>query len=141
MTTGYFLDRNQPPEQDLIHKVIGKEVLPVWQDLLAYLSGHFPDFEPEMIYYNPQHGWGLRYRKESQQLCILFPERGAVTALITLNPEEEEAAQEQINYFNTRFRQLLNQPSAIPQGRWMWVRLEDHTDFVGFRLLLEIKAG
>ena len=141
MTNAHFLDRDQPPDMDTIHKTIGKEVLPVWKDILTYLTTHFSDYESEMLYYNPQHGWGIRYRKDAHQLCVLFPERGAVTALITLDPGEEETAQEQINFFNARFRQLLNQPSALPQGRWMWVRLEDHTDFVGFRLLMEIKAG
>jgi len=44
-----------------------------------------------------------------------------------------------INYFNTRLRGLLTQPSTLPQGRWLWMRIEDHTDFVGFKLLMEIK--
>ncbi len=112
----------------------------MWESLLSYLESQFPEYESELIFYNPQHGWGFRYRREAQQLCVLFPERGAFKALVILSPEEEEAAQEKINFFNMRIRELLNQPSTLPQGRWMWIRLEDHTDFVGLRLLLEIKV-
>jgi len=46
---------------------------------------------------------------------------------------------EKISYFNARIRGLLNQPSTLPQGRWLWMRIEDHTDFVGFKLLLDLK--
>ena len=134
-----FLDRDLKPSPESIRHKIGREVYPVWEDTTGYLQRYFPDFESELTYYNPQHGWGLRYRKESQQLCMLFPERGGFTALITLNPEEDEAALEKTPYFNVRIRGLLNQPSSLPQGRWLWIRIEDHTDFVGLKLLLEIK--
>ena len=141
MADAQFLDRNNPPDQEMIYKTIGEEVLPVWKSLWICLDNNFPEYESELIFYNPQHGWGFRFRKEAQQLCVLFPERGAFEALITLNPEEEASAQEKINFFNARIRELLNQPSTLPQGRWLWIRLEDHTDFVGVRLLLEIKAS
>jgi hypothetical protein len=134
-----FLDREQQPDQTLIRKTIGREVMPVWDDIIGFLDQQFPEYETEMVYYNTQQGWALRYRKEAQQLVMLFPERGAFTALVTLTPEEDALALEKINYFNARFRGLLNCPSTLPQGRWLWVRIEDHTDFVGLRWLLELK--
>lgn len=140
MAAAQFVDRNLQPDQELIRKTIGREVLPVWDSLFAYLQNNYSAYEAELIFYNPQRGWGFRFRKEAQQLCVLFPERGSFKVLITLTPEEEEAAYEKINFFNGRIRELLNQPSALPQGRWLWIRLEDHTDFVGVRLLLEIKT-
>jgi hypothetical protein len=139
MTDERFLDRDVQPTTESIRKKIGREVFPVWEDTTAYFQRNFPELESELTYYNPQHGWGLRYRKGSEQLCMLFPERGGFTALITLNPDEDEAALEKAPYFNARIRGLLNQPSALPQGRWLWLRIEDHTDFVGLKLLLEIK--
>jgi len=135
-----LLDRDQEPDQALIQKRIGREVLPVWEEVGAYLEKNYPDYSLELIYYNIQHGWAIRYRKEAQQLCTLFPERGAFSALIVLTEEEEGLAQEKINYFNARIRELLSRPSTLPQGRWLWVRIEDHTDFVGLRLLLENKV-
>lgn len=134
-----LLDRDRQPDQDLIRKAIGQEVLPVWEAVLAYLKDNFPDYEPELIYYNPQHGWAFRYRHEAQQICTIFPEQGAFTVLLTLNQEEEALALAKINFFNTRLRELLSRPSNLPQGRWLWVRIEDHTDFVGFKLLMQIK--
>jgi len=134
-----LLNRDDQPDREKIRKTIGREVLTVWDDVIAYLEENFSDYIPELMYYSAQHGWALRYRKESRQLCVLFPERGAFTALIMLNPEEDAQALEKINYFNTRLRGLLNLPSSLPQGRWLWMRLEDHTDFVGFRLLMESK--
>jgi hypothetical protein len=72
-------------------------------------------------------------------LVALFPERGAFSALVILSPEEDEKALEKINYFNAKFREELNKISSLPQGRWFWARIEDHTDFVGLKLLLGIK--
>ena len=119
--------------------MIGREVLPVWDAVNTYLVEKFPTFDAEMLYYNPQHGWGVRYRKEGRQLCVLFPECGGFSALIMLNPIEEALALEQIDFFNTRIQELLYRPSDLPQGRWLWMHLEDHTDFVGFTLLMDIK--
>ncbi len=135
-----LLERDHQPDYDTVRKNIGKEVLPIWDKVCYHLSENYPDYEPELIYYNPQHGWAYRYRKEAQQLCLLFPERGAFSALLILNEDEETRALEKVNYFNARIREVLNQPSSLPNGRWLWVRLEDHTDFVGLKMLLEIKA-
>jgi hypothetical protein len=134
-----LLNREEQPDREQIGETIGREVLPVWEDVIAYLNRSFPEYTHEWFYYSAQHGWALRYRKESRQLCALFPERGAFTTLIMLNPEEDAQALEKINYFNTRIRGLLSRPSSLPQGRWLWMRLEDHTDFMGFKLLMEIK--
>ncbi|MCB2214284.1 DUF3788 domain-containing protein [bacterium] len=134
-----FLDRDQQPDMAKIRKRIGKEVLPVWDDVLAHLQEHFLSFESELIFYSAQHGWGIRYRREAQQLLVLFPERRSFSTLVTLTPEEDEAVLEQINYFNQKFREELNRPSTLPQGRWLWVRIEDHTDFVGLQLILDLK--
>ena len=139
MTDDRMLDREADPSPELIRKVIGREVYPVWEDVTRFLQDRYPAFEPELIFYNAQHGWGLQYRKDAQRLCLLFPERGGFTALLTLNPEEEDAALGKIDFYNARIRALLNQPSALPQGRWLWLRIEDHTDFVGLQLLLDTK--
>jgi hypothetical protein len=136
-----LLNRDQQPDQDQVRKTIGSEVLPVWDQVRAFLAKTYPDFEPEWVFFNPKEGWGLRYRRESQQLCMLFPERGAFMAFLTLSPEDDQEALERINYFNARIRALLNRPSNLPQGRWLWLRLEDHTDFFGLRILLEIKSS
>ncbi len=136
-----LLDREDRPNQNTIDRLIGREVLPVWKDVLAYLDEHFPDYEQELVFYSTQHGWAYRYRQESNQLCALFPERGSFSALLILNAEEDQKALEKINYFNARLRELFNQPSTLPQGRWLWVRLEDATDFFGFKLLLDIKES
>ena len=141
MTDGRLLDREVVPTPEGIQEVIGREVYPVWEDVSRHLQDRYPEFESEWRFYNPQHGWGLRFRKGSQQLCMLFPEFGGFSALITLNPEEDETALEKSQFFNARIRDLLNQPSALPHGRWLWMRIEDHTDFVGFKLLMEIKTG
>ena len=141
MAAERFFDRDNQPEQEQINKLIGREVLPVWHDVRGYLEGQFPGYEAELIYYSAQHGWGYRYRKEAQAICTLFPERGGFTALITLNPQEEEAALEKFNFFNAKLREILSRPSSVPQGRWLWMRLEDHTDFVGFKLLMDVKQS
>lgn len=139
MAPGRFFNREQQPTTEEIRKRIGKEVLPVWDDVREFLAQQFPEYEPEMIFYSDQEGWAYRYRKELTQLCTLFPERGAFSVLILLNPEAEGQALEKIDYFNARLRELLNRQSALPGGRWLWMRLEDHTDFVGLKLLLDIK--
>lgn len=134
-----FLDRDKRPTPEEVRKTIGREVLPVWDDVAMYLASTFPEYQPEWLFYSGQHGWAIRFRREAKQLVVLFPERGAFSALVILSPEEDERALDKINYFNTKFREQLNAISSLPQGRWLWARIEDHTDFVGLRLLLDLK--
>lgn len=136
-----FLNREELPSESMIRERIGKEVLPVWEDVRNYLEEQFSNYQPEMIFYNNQEGWAFRYRSGLQHLCTLFPEQGAFTALIPLSPQEDQKALEMIDYFNARLRDLLSRPSTLPQGRWLWLPLEDHTDFVGLKLLLELKKS
>ena len=139
MAYARLLDRENLPDDTLIERTIGREVFPVWLDTRRHIEQTYPEFVPEMVFYNAQQGWGLRYRQEARQLVMLFPERGGFSALVMLNPEEEARVMEKINYFNNRIRELLNQPSDLPQGRLLWCRVEDHTDFVGLKLLLDQK--
>ena len=134
-----FLDRKVQPDQAMINTQIGDMVLSVWNDVTDHLKRNFPGCQSEMIYYSPQHGWGIRYRHGAALLCTLFPERGAFTALITLDPQEDAVALDKINFFNMRIREILNQTSSLSQGRWLWIQIEDHTDFVGFKMLLDLK--
>ncbi len=134
-----FLNRDEQPSESEIRKRIGKEVLPVWDDVRNYLEEQFSDYQPELIFYNDQEGWAFRYKSGLQHLCTLFPEQGAFTALIPLDPQEDQRAIEMLDFFNARLRELLSRQSSLPQGRWLWLTLEDHTDFVGFKLLLDIK--
>jgi len=134
-----MLDREINPDRELVLRTIGKEVAPIWEEATSYIDEQFCDYEPEWNYSNPQQGWGLRYRRADSHLCTLFPERRSFTVLLTLNAAEEQKALEKINYFNARIRELLNQSSTLPEGRWLWIRLEDYTDFVGLKLLLELK--
>lgn len=139
MAYARLLDRENLPDDTLIERTIGREVFPVWLDTRRHIEHTYPEFVPEMVFYNAQQGWGVRYRQEARQLVMLFPERGGFSALVMLNPEEEARVMEKINYFNNRIRELLNQPSDLPQGRLLWCRVEDHTDFVGLKLLLDQK--
>lgn len=136
-----MLNRDISPTPELTRELIGREVYVVWEDINQFMQDHYPDGDSEWRFYNPQHGWGLRYRIGGQQLCMLFPERGGFSALMTLTPQQDQAAQEKIEFFNARIRNLLNTPSALPQGRWLWMDIEDHTDFVGFKLLMDIKTA
>ena len=87
-----LLDRNNPPEPELIRQLIGDEAFSLWEQVNQYLQKQYPDFQGGMTYYNAQRGWGQDYRKGAQRLCMLFPERGGLTFL-TLSQDGEEAAQ------------------------------------------------
>ena len=134
-----FLNRDEQPSESEIRKRIGKEVLPVWEHTRQYLEDQFSDYQPELIFYNDQEGWAFRYRSSLKHLCTLFPEQGAFTALIPLDPQEDQRAIAKFDFFNARLRELLSRQSSLPQGRWLRLTLEDHTDFVGLKLLLELK--
>ena len=140
MSKNRYFDRNAQPDIEMIRNRIGEDVLPVWEAVNNHLEDEFPGCESEMIYFSQQEGWGIRYRQEAILLCTLFPEKGAFTTLITLAPQQHMEALEKSNFFNARIREILNQ-SSPSQGQWLWIKTEDHTDFVGIKLLLDFKKA
>ncbi len=140
MPNNQMHNREAEPTLEYIRQLIGSEVWPIWEEIQNYLAVKFSQILPETVFYNPQRGWGLRYRVDAQQICILFPEEGSFTALITLNSQEEQGILDMLHYFNAKIRDLLNKPSSLPSGRWIWLQIEDRTDATGFKLLLNAKS-
>ena len=69
-----FLDRETQPEPELVRKAIGREVLPVWDDVAAYLARAFPEYPPEL---EPREHRGPleKYRSPAQNVypgCYAF---------------------------------------------------------------------
>ena len=58
MTDERLLDRNNPPEPELIRQLIGDEAFPLWEQVNQFLQEQYPDFQGGMTYYNAQRGWG-----------------------------------------------------------------------------------
>ena len=141
MAKNRYFDRKAQPTSETIRNRIGEAVLPVWEAVINHLEEEFPGCESEMIYFSQQEGWGIRYRLGSTLLCTLFPEKGAFTTLITLTPQDQVEALEKSKFFNARIREIVNQSFSTSEGRWLWIRTEDYTDFVGIKLLLDLKKG
>ena len=53
-----LLDRNNPPEPELIRQVIGDEAFPLWEQVNQFLQEQYPDFQGGMTYYNASAAGG-----------------------------------------------------------------------------------
>ena len=67
---------------------------PLWPQLRAYLAAAYgagPRLEYSRCGLEP--GWNVKFRRGSKSLCTVYLRPGFVTAMVSVAPKDEEAAQ------------------------------------------------
>ena len=133
-----LLDEKNKPSDKEIAKFIGATVLPRWKDLRNFLSANY-DFTPELIYYGSKYGWCFRYRRKGKTLCVLYPEKGAFTVLVTLGKKEIGEVNENLALFNKDTQRVFVDAHQYHDGKWIYKRVLKRRDVEDVRGLISIK--
>ncbi len=72
-------------------------------------------------------------------LCVLFPETGAFTVLVTLGKKEVEQVRNDLKTFNPETQKLFNNARQFHDGKWIYRRVLDKDDLGDVIELIKIK--
>ena len=138
MAYEHMLDKTKTPTPDEILTTIGQPSGELWISLSQWIQSTY-DVLPELKYGGAKYGWAMNYRKGGRAVCSLTPERGAFTALVVLGAQAAEEVLACLESFGPAARSSFENAHAFPDGRWLWIRVQQACDVEDIQRLLLIK--
>ncbi|MFQ5909723.1 MAG: DUF3788 domain-containing protein [Thermoplasmata archaeon] len=133
-----LVDEDAIPDEKTVLDVIGKNSAELWGKLRDFLRENY-DFEPELVYYGRKYGWCYRYRRKKKTLCVLYPETGAFTVLVTLGKKDVEEVEGKIDTFNPETQRIFNEARQYHDGKWIYKRALTEDDLADVISLIKAK--
>jgi len=111
----------------------------LWDELVAHIRITYKSVEDFKFLYGKNYGWGYRFRVKGKLLTALYPTNGGFTVQIILSPEAVETARSISKSQNVR--KAIDEANPYPEGRWLFIRVEDAVDLEAIYRLLELKTA
>ena len=114
---------------------IGNTMAPLWPQLRAYLAAAYgagPRLEYSRCGLEP--GWNVKFRRGSKSLCTVYLRPGFVTAMVSVAPKDEEAAQMVLLTCTAETQAVYHRSAASKMGRWLML------DITSPEMLEDVKA-
>lgn len=108
---------------------------PLWPQLRAYLAAAYgagPQLEYSRCGLEP--GWNVKFRRGSKSLCTVYLRPGFVTAMVSVAPKDEEAAQMVLLTCTAETQAVYHRSAASKMGRWLML------DITSPEMLEDVKA-
>ena len=108
---------------------------PLWPQLRAYLAAAYgagPRLEYSRCGLEP--GWNVKFRRGSKSLCTVYLRPGFVTAMVSVAPKDEEAAQMALLTCTAETQAVYHRSAASKMGRWLML------DITSPEMLEDVKA-
>ena len=135
MALSAFADRARPPSLDEMLDVVGDKA-GLWHTVSAFMRDTYA-CPGEAKFYGKSYGWMLWFRVGGRSLLALYPRGGAVTAQITLAPRLVDDAL--ALPLGTVFRRAIEEAHPYPEGRWLFVPLDDADEVEDLKRLVLLK--
>lgn len=138
MVTGAFLDRSAPPTADAILAALLPPARARWVAIATWLADTY-GLEPENLWAGPDTGWVSRYRRSGSALTTLMPQAdGSFRALVVVGPSAWPAVPSLPLSHATRAAWDAAKP--YPDGRWLWLAVDDDAMADDVRALVACKS-
>lgn len=114
---------------------------PLWEELRAHLEESYhilPLVEHSTCSGAP--GWNVKYRKSSRSLCVLYPEAGAFTCLVTVGGEVAAAVDLMLETFTPQVRELYRGAKPFNGSRWLMIPVRDAATLEDVKRLLALRV-
>lgn len=115
---------------------------PLWLELRRYLTdacGGASRLEYSRCGLEP--GWNVKFRKGSKALATVYLRPGYVTAMISIAPRDEAAAEKVLLTCTEQTRTLYRNTAPSKMGRWLMMDLTAPEVLEDVRALLRLRMG
>lgn len=139
-TTGAFLDEAHPPSRGAWAVAVGPSAAR-WTGLVDWLMETY-GVEGEPLFFGRESGWCLRVRRSGRSLLTLLPHDGGFRALVVVGPSVADAVSAAIarGELGSSVSRAFAGARAYPDGRWLWLPIEDDASAEAVRRLVAIKS-
>ena len=138
MGTGALLDRSAPPGEADLARGLDAAYAARWRRLAEWLTLTY-GLDPEVLWSGADDGWVARYRRSGASLTTLMPQAaGTVRALVVVGPKAWPVVHELALSPGTRAAWDAAKP--YPDGRWLWLSVDDDAVEADVRALVACKS-
>ncbi len=115
---------------------------PLWQSLRAYLKEAY-GAEPRMEYSRCglEPGWNVKFKKGGKALTTVYLRPGYVTAMVSVAPKDEAAAEGVLLTCTEATQTLYRRTASSKMGRWLMMDLTSPEVLEDVKALLRLRAG
>ena len=136
MSETWTMDRRPSPEE--VDQYVNS---PLWPQLRQYLRDAY-GAEPRAEYSRCglEPGWNLKFRKGSKSLATVYLRPGYVTAMVSVAPRDEAAAEALLLTCTEYTRDLYRRTASSKMGRWLMIDLTAPEILEDVKALLALRA-
>lgn len=129
---------DRPPSMEEIDRYTDS---PLWRELRQYLKNAY-GAEPRLEYSRCglEPGWNVKFKKGSRALTTVYLRPGYVTAMISVPPREEPAAEGILLTCTESTRSLYRNTASSKMGRWLMLDLTSREILEDAKALLALRA-
>ena len=114
---------------------------PLWPELRQYLKDAY-GAEPRMDYSRCglEPGWNVKFKKGSKALATVYLRLGYVTAMVSVAPKDEDAAEGVLLTCTEYTRTLYRNTASSKMGRWLMIDLTSPEVLEDVKALLALRV-
>ena len=114
---------------------------PLWPELRQYLKDAY-GAEPRMDYSRCglEPGWNVKFKKGSKALATVYLRLGYVTAMVSVAPKDEDAAEGVLLTCTEYTRTLYRNTASSKMGRWLMIDLTSPEVLEDLKSLLALRV-
>ena len=129
---------NQQPSMEELDRYADN---PLWPELRQYLKDAY-GAEPRMDYSRCglEPGWNVKFKKGSKALTTVYLRPGYVTAMVSIAPKDEAAAEGILLTCTEATRTLYQNTASSKMGRWLMLDLTSPGLLEDIKALLTLRA-
>lgn len=114
---------------------------PLWPELRQYLKDAY-GAEPRMDYSRCglEPGWNVKFKKGSKALSTVYLRPGYVTAMVSVAPKDEDAAEGVLLTCTEYTKALYRNTASSKMGRWLMIDLTSPEVLEDLKALLALRV-
>ena len=114
---------------------------PLWPELRQYLKDAY-GAEPRMDYSRCglEPGWNVKFKKGSKALSTVYLRPGYVTAMVSVAPNDEDAAEGVLLTCTEYTKALYRNTASSKMGRWLMIDLTSPEVLEDLKALLALRV-
>lgn len=95
---------------------------PYWDAFNEYMQNTYT-IEPKIEYSccSAAPGWNVKYKKSGRSLCVLYPDKGAFTCLVTIGTKEATEAELLLPTCTQYTQDMYNNVQPLNGARWLMI--------------------
>ncbi len=84
-------------------------------------------------------GWNVKFRRSGRSLCVLYPDSGHFTCMVTVGPKEQLEAEALLPTFSPETAEIYRRADAVNGARWLMLPVDSRQAMADALALIRLR--